>query len=94
MFLKETRRQQSGTWEVRNLGEDDWSRGDNQSYIKEGKRGIPILVFLTSFTKQRFQDMDMFLLYPREDNSISKCFLQQRYRDVVISMLKSIVFEN
>ena len=27
------------------LGEDGWSRGYNQSDLKEGKRGMPILVF-------------------------------------------------
>ena len=41
-----------GTWEVQNLGEDDWSRGDNQSNLKEGKRGIPILVLLMVLQKK------------------------------------------
>ena len=44
-----------GTWEVRNLGEDDWSRGDNQSDLKEGKRGIPILVLLKVLQKKVFE---------------------------------------
>ena len=44
-----------GTWEVQNLGADDWSRGDNQSNLKEGKRGIPVLVFLNVL-----QNKDLF----------------------------------
>ena len=93
MFSKETRRQQSGTWEVRNLGEDDWSRGVSQSDLKSRKRVTPILVF-DKLLQKKVLNLDMSLLYPREENSISKCFLQQRYRDVVFSMSKIMVFEN
>ena len=70
------------------MGEDDWSRGDNQSNLKEGKRGIPILVLLKVLQK-KVLNLDMSLLYLIEENSISKCFLQQRYRDVVFSMSES-----
>ena len=73
MFSEETKRHQRGTWEVRNLGEDDWSRGDNQSDLKEGKRVTPILVFLKVLQKKVLH-LDMSLLYLREENSISKCF--------------------
>ena len=55
------------------MGEDDWSRGDNQSDLKEGKRGIPILVILKDLQK-KVLNLDMSLLYLREENSISKCF--------------------
>ena len=94
MFTEETKTHQRGTWEVRKLSEDVWSWGDNQSDLKEGKRGIPILVF-SMVLQKKVLNLDMSLLYSREENSISKCFSsKKRYRDVVFSMPKIIVFEN
>ena len=91
-FHRKTKRHQRGTWEVRNLGEDDWSRGDNQSDLKPGKRVTPILVL--KVLQKKVLILDMSLLYLREENSISKYFLQQRYRYVAFSMPKSLVFKN
>ena len=55
MFPEKTKRHQRGTWEVRNLGEDDWFRGDNQSDLKEGNKGYPHPRAFKGFTKESFE---------------------------------------
>ena len=58
MFGKGKRRHQEGTWEVRILGEDGWSRGVNQSEPGKEKGASLSQCFEESFTKV-FSNVEM-----------------------------------
>ena len=63
-FCWKTRRQQEGTWEVRVLGEDSWSRGVNWSEPGERKKGYPYPIVIKRFAKEFLNPWGQILLFP------------------------------
>ena len=68
------RKTQKGTWEVRNLGEDGWSRGESTSRNPEKKKGHPYPSVLEKFYKMFYQEVEIVPAISTKENSISKCF--------------------
>ena len=68
--------------------------GESTSRNPERKKGHAYPSVLKKFYKSGFKCGNGFCHSLKKENYISNCLFQQRYRDVVFSMSKSIVCEN